>query len=63
LKRASLEAFEGKFDEFELEAKINKDQILENAFSLLQQIRDYARKFESFESASNSAFKLLKGTQ
>jgi hypothetical protein len=36
LKRASLEAFEGKFDELELEAKINKDQILEDAFSLLQ---------------------------
>ncbi|MGA0401850.1 MAG: DUF29 family protein [bacterium] len=63
LKRASLEAFEGKFDELELEAKINKDQILEDTFSLSQQIRDYARKFESFESASNSAFKLLKGTQ
>ena len=36
LKRASLDAFEGKFDELELEAKINKDQILEDAFSLLQ---------------------------
>ena len=36
LKRASLEAFEGKFDELGLEAKINKDQILEDAFSLLQ---------------------------
>lgn len=35
LKRASLEAFEGKFDEFELEEKINKNQILEEAFSLL----------------------------
>ena len=35
LKRDSLEAFEGKFDEFELEEKINKNQILEEAFSLL----------------------------
>ena len=35
LKRASLEVFEGKFDEFELEEKINKNQILEEAFSLL----------------------------
>jgi hypothetical protein len=36
LKRASLDAFEGKFNELELEAKINKDQILEDTFSLLQ---------------------------
>jgi len=36
LKRTSLEAFEGKFDELKLEAKINTDQILEDAFSLLQ---------------------------